>query len=78
MCSSTRIGNIKLYPNPVNNTLHIDSDVFIQQIKIYNMMGQQILETKELNINVSNLKSGVYFIRLNTMNTKTIKQFIKK
>jgi len=74
----------KLYPNPVSNTLTIETKNTIQisSINIYNALGQLVLvipnakETKA--VDVSSLSSGNYFIKINsdkgTSNTKFIKQ----
>ncbi len=74
----------KLYPNPVHNVLNIDSkkDIEISSISIYNTLGQLVLVVPNAQniktVDVSNLSSGNYFIKINsdkgTSNTKFIKQ----
>ena len=74
----------KLYPNPVTSTLNIDAKDAIQisSINIYNTLGQLVLVVPNAQdvktIDVSNLSSGNYFIKINsdkgTSNTKFIKQ----
>jgi hypothetical protein len=59
---------IILYPNPVIDQLHIDSKVAFKQLKIYDQNGKMVLSQnnpqKRDVINVSNLASGIYFMRL--------------
>lgn len=72
-----------LYPNPVNNILNISAKetIEITSINIYNTLGQLVLvipnATNIKTIDVSNLTSGNYFIKINsdkgTANTKFIK-----
>jgi hypothetical protein len=75
----------KVYPNPVKNNLNIsiDSGISIQSIIIHNPLGQLVktLVTDEidasLTIDVTDLKSGTYFIEINSNQGKTTKKFVK-
>lgn len=59
---------IDIYPNPANNELHISikNEAIINEINIYNQIGQKVLFVKpETNtVDVSTLRSGIYFIEL--------------
>lgn len=64
-----------------NNQLLINSDLEINNVAIYNSLGQQVVSqtvnTTSANINLSNLSSGVYFTQANLNGeTKTFK-FVK-
>ncbi|HUQ65751.1 MAG TPA: M43 family zinc metalloprotease [Flavitalea sp.] len=68
-----------IYPNPVVNTLKLTlNSTVAERIIIYNNMGQitkQFLLTKnQMDINVSDLKSGMYFISLGE---KNVLKFVK-
>ena len=73
----------KIYPNPAANVLNIDvkKQINVSSISIYNTLGQQILVipnaqyTKQ--VDVSNLKTGNYFIKLNSDKGSTIGKFVK-
>lgn len=74
--------NFKSFPNPVKDILNLINTATIDNVVIYDLLGQEILKTK-LNeksgrINVSALASGTYLVKA-TSNTidKTIK-FIKE
>jgi hypothetical protein len=83
----TDIGNIetesyiKLYPNPAKNTINISSQNEIIRIEIFNSLGQNTLsmncQSGNLNIDISAMKEGMYFIKSYTQNTSTIINFIK-
>ena len=72
-----------VYPNPVNAMLQIQSktNIAISSISIYNMLGQVVLVIPNAeqikSIDVSSLKTGNYFIKINsdsgTLNTRFIK-----
>ena len=74
-----------IYPNPANEVVTIDFSNPLSSeaiIKVYDLLGKIIL-VEEINnqknqINVSKLPSGSYFIKIETENTTTAKQFIKQ
>ena len=71
-----------LYPNPSTNELNINlkSAIEINSIQIYNTIGQLVtVQTgNALKVDVSNLKSGNYFIKINTNEGFSTSQFIKE
>lgn len=56
------------YPNPVENTLNINSDSIIDSVTVYNVLGQLILtkrmDTSNAKLDLSTLKSGSYFVKI--------------
>ncbi|SEP57909.1 T9SS type A sorting domain-containing protein [Flavobacterium urocaniciphilum] len=73
---------ISLYPNPTTNELNINlkSAIEIHSIQIYNTIGQLVtVQTgNALKVDVSNLKTGNYFIKINTNEGYSTSQFIKE
>ncbi len=73
----------KVYPSPAKEVLNIDvkKQINVSSINIYNTLGQQILVipnsqyTKQ--VDVSHLKTGNYFIKLNSDKGSTVGKFIK-
>lgn len=73
--------NVSIYPNPAENNLYIRSNTTFNKVAIHNVVGTQIKEFSNVlqSINVSDLKTGVYIIRLTDTNGKTVaSRFIKK
>lgn len=73
---------ISLYPNPANNILNfnVSEDVQISSIAIMDVTGKVINSSYNLNqktIDVSNIQSGVYFVRFTSENKTVTKKFIK-
>lgn len=60
--------SISIHPNPVLTTLKIESDLSFSILEIFEVTGKKVREinmTSSIeNINVSDLKSGVYFVVL--------------
>lgn len=62
------IAGLKVYPNPVvNGTLYISTQANAERtVQIFDILGKQVLNkvTSTEAINVSNLKSGVYIVKI--------------
>jgi hypothetical protein len=56
-----------IYPNPFNNSLHIESNTTFKTMQLYDVLGKQIINQPFVNqFNTSNLTQGMYFLRLIT------------
>ena len=69
---------ISISPNPTSKVLVISSISNLNTYEIFDVLGKKILSkyiTKE--INVSNLKDGIYFLKLKGPNQTVNKKFIK-
>ncbi|MAM30161.1 MAG: hypothetical protein CMC13_14165 [Flavobacteriaceae bacterium] len=78
------IQNIKFYPNPAKDVLNIlSANQPLEQIEIYDMRGRLLEQYSAENnvsfsINVSALRTGVYFVKINTASGSITKRFIKE
>ncbi len=66
------------FPNPVKNTLTLKAHNNIQNVSVYNMLGQEVLRTApntiENEVNMSSLQTGAYIVKVTINdNTKTIR-----
>ena|GEM_PF-4097961 len=65
----------KLYPNPVKNELTIENQGDINQIELYNLIGQLLQKVNSqsafIKIDFSAYEQGVYFVKLNNVNEQT-------
>ena len=62
-----------IYPNPAKNTLITNGNY--TSITIYNIFGKEVLATDyQKTIDVTDLSSGIYFIRINTHNGNNVKK----
>ena len=72
---------VSVYFNPADNNLYIRSKTALSKVAIYNVVGSQVKEYGNVaqSVNVSDLNTGVYIIRLTDTNGKTVtSRFIKK
>lgn len=76
----TQQGSMKLFPNPVNDVLHIRSSSPIEQVGIYTIIGETIKQYAYPveEINMSNLTQGIYLIEVKTEAGKTKQKILKE
>ncbi len=69
-----------LYPNPVTNQLNISSDTKVENVMIYNLTGSLVksLQGNVETIDMSDLSSGSYLVKVITEQRTTDKVIIKK
>ena len=65
---ATLSGELVVYPNPATNMINISSPNQINNVVIFNYVGQSVYEGNSTKINTSNFESGVYIIRIETTN----------
>ena len=65
--------SFKLYPNPVEDYLNIDSsNTVIKNIEVFNILGKKIYSTNSSDsLDMSTYSAGIYFVKIN--NTITFK-----
>lgn len=71
--------DISIFPNPTSNVLNIDANnLQIENVQIFDMLGKQIINSTNTEINVSNLKTGIYLLKAKTTLGEVVKRFIKQ
>ena len=78
---SKKVAVVKIFPNPVQDFVTIESDKNFTAYEIIDESGKLILNNdfKSNKIDISNLKTGVYFIKLKSLSNETnVVKFIKK
>lgn len=76
--------SFNVYPNPVENNLYIETELNVKEIAIYDIYGKETkvysLQTTDFvnTVDVTELKDGVYFVKIMTDNGEVVKRFIKK
>ena len=72
---------VKLYPNPVQNTLNLDLHSSDLSVTILDVSGRVILTCNELSpsiVDVSSLPNGMYFVKLENQNEHQVLRFVKQ
>ena len=71
---------VVLYPNPGKNTIHINFDGIIEALDVYAVDGRSVnvdSNSDQTQIDISSLKSGVYFIGIQASGKRFTQRFIK-
>lgn len=72
--------NLKLYPNPCTNSIHLTENYNEAIVTIYDSFGRVLLKKPligEINIDTSTLNSGIYILEVNDFNKISRNHFVK-
>ena len=74
--------NISVYPNPVQDRLYIEAETEVEEVVVYDIYGKhQVAKTPShqgnLVVDLSDLKAGIYFVKINTEKGNIVKRIIK-
>lgn len=76
------MAELKLYPNPTSDVVTISYKDIIDVIEVYSMIGQKVKETKvssdEITIDLTDLASGTYIIKVIVGQNSQLIKVIKK
>ena len=73
--------SFNIYPNPVSDKLYIETQTQTQTVEIYDVYGRRqsmVNGQQSTVIDVSDLNSGVYFVKVVTNEGDVVKRFVKK
>lgn len=78
LTSTEQIGAVAVgfYPNPANTILHITGDV--NEVSIYNMLGETVLKQTGNTIDLRNMPNGIYTVKMCTSNGVVTRRLMKK
>lgn len=77
-------GSVILFPNPAINLVNIQNNAIIDQVQVFDIMGNEILLKRysgltNVQLDVPTLKSGVYFLTVKFLDgTSATKKFLKR
>ncbi|WP_395065695.1 T9SS type A sorting domain-containing protein [Flavobacterium sp.] len=71
-----------VYPIPTDSNITINSIDEIEVVEVYNTIGQQVMNKqanqKEISLNLSDIDTGIYFLKIKTLYKTKIIKIIKK
>lgn len=74
--------NVKMYPNPASSNLTIEANDVIENVTVYNLLGQEVISNSSNNqmvtLDVSNLQVGVYVVKTSMNGVVATSRFIKQ
>jgi hypothetical protein len=74
--------NVKIYPNPTNNSIRVSGLIKNEIIKLISLRGEVLSEAIALNeteiIDLQSLKSGIYFVMIGSDSNRRIEKIVKQ
>ncbi|MGB5980717.1 MAG: family 16 glycosylhydrolase [Nonlabens sp.] len=58
--------SIKLYPNPAEDRVNIKSNIPLDEVSIFDLLGQQVYQSTQVEstVDISGFKSGIYIVKI--------------
>lgn len=73
---------IKMYPNPATTEFTIEAQDIVENVTVYNMLGQEVFakvtNNQQITIDVSSFNAGVYIVKATINGTVSSSRIIKK
>ena len=67
-----------IYPNPSSSTINIDYNEHFSTIRIIDIQGKVVLQSKQKTIDINSLENGIYVIQIETENGVVNSKFVKQ
>jgi hypothetical protein len=71
-----------MYPNPANDVVNFSANASIENVSIYNTLGQIVASANPLNsfysFNTSDLQSGMYVVKVQSNGLTSTSKLLKK
>jgi len=81
----TLANNISVFPNPAIDRLVIETsnNEKVNAVKVFDVLGKLLVDnkvegTERLELNVTDLEKGIYYMEITTGNGKAVKKFNKQ
>jgi hypothetical protein len=76
------VSNVKIYPNPASDKLYIATETEVEEVVVYDIFGRhQVTKSPshqgDLVVDLTNLNSGIYFVKVVTENGNVVKRIVK-
>jgi len=74
------LSSVQVYPNPAQNTLYIESSEAMEQVRVYDISGRELIQLPypAQSIDISTLANGIYIIKVKTAAGETVKKIVKQ
>ena len=71
---------VTVYPNPVQGTLYIMSSEAVEQVRVYDISGRELIQLPypAQSIDISTLANGIYLVKVKTAQGETVKKIVKQ
>jgi hypothetical protein len=71
---------IRLFPNPATDVFFLESDIDLNKVQVFNMVGQLVgfyeIDSRTMTFDLNGIESGVYFVKLHAKEFELTKRLI--
>ena len=67
-----------VFPNPFTSLITVNSDVEIEQLELISLSGKTVAISANSSIEINDLPSGIYLLRISTEKSVYVKKVVKK
>jgi hypothetical protein len=71
-----------MYPNPATTNFTIEALENVENVSVYNVLGQEVISTtansKIVTVDVSSLQNGIYVVRTSINGNVSATRFVKE
>jgi len=67
-----------VYPNPSNHIISVNSSEKLQYAEVFDLTGNRIITTREVNIDITSLSPGIYILKSYFNDGQFQQKFIKE
>lgn len=72
---------LEIFPNPATDVLQIKTNQQMQSVKVFSMLGQLLIATNHLtatesNLDISNLQTGTYVLKISTIKGEMVEKLV--
>lgn len=75
------INSFSVYPNPATDIVRVSADESIDTVEVFDLLGKRVLaktpKNKNFNLNVSNLRKGVYIVKAKAGDKQSTTKLVK-
>lgn len=79
---NTVFNQFEFYPNPIENQLNLNAGTPIEEVRVFNMIGQEVLQISpnktQTQIDTQSLPTGVYLMKVSLEGVQKTYKLIKK
>lgn len=69
---------VVIYPNPVTDVVTVYAELKVEMVEVYNLAGQKVKDTSGNIVNLTEVPTGVYFLKIHTKEGFVTKKVVKK
>ena len=69
---------VNIYPNPASGVININSQIEIDTVELYDLIGKKVLTSNQIEISIKHLKTGIYLLKITTNKGQLVKRIVIK